>query len=91
MFAVVRHTPVLRAQWLARCDTYADMVAGSLRDRLAVADDPVGVDLAAGASIGLMTTVIDRFTDAPRQRLADVLDTAFERFVHGFGERPPQP
>lgn len=91
LYAVVRRTPVLRARWLARCNTYTDMVADSLRARLTVQSDPVVADLAAGALIGLMTTVIDRFADTPRDTLADVLDTAFDRFVHGFGDRPRRP
>ena len=88
LFAVVRRTPVLRARWLVRCNTYTDMVADSLRGRLAAQSDPVVADLAAGALIGLMTTVIDRFADTTPDTLADVLDAVFDRFVHGFGDRP---
>ena len=87
LFAVVRRTPVLRARWLARCNTYTDTVAECLRDRLAPQGDPIVADLAAGALIGLMTTVIDRFADMESEALAGVLDTVFDRFVHGFGDR----
>lgn len=91
LYAVVRRTPVLRARWLARCNTYTGMVADSLRGRLAVERDPIVADLAAGALIGLMTTVIDRFSDTASDVLAEVLDTAFDRFVRGFGDWPRRP
>ena len=87
LFAVVRRTPVLRARWLARCNSYTDMVADSLRSRLPGQNDPVVADLAAGALIGMMITVIDRFAESTSDTLADVLDATFDRFVHGFGDR----
>ncbi len=84
LFAVVRRTPALRARWLARYNRYTDLIASCLRERLGEADNAVTADLGAGALIGMMTTVVDHFADTSSEQLAEILDTSFVRFVHGF-------
>ncbi len=87
LFAVVRRTPVLRARWLSRYNTYTDLIASCLRGRLGEADNSVGADLGAGALIGMMTTIVDHFADASSEQLTEILDASFVRFVHGFTSR----
>ena len=89
LFAVVHRTPVLRARWLDRAHAEQARLALALARRLPSS----GVaDLAAGALVGTMTTVIEVWAEKPegvplRQRVVEAL----ELLARGFGLAEPGP
>ncbi|MGO9961916.1 MAG: TetR family transcriptional regulator [Acidimicrobiales bacterium] len=87
LFAVVRPTPPLRAQWLALCNAYTERIAASLGPRLGATEDPMVADLAAGALIGMVANVLDHVSEMSAEQLAHILDESFVHFVNGFGNR----
>lgn len=84
LYALVSHTPTLRARWLARWNTYTKIITDSLRERLPTTGDPHTAELAAGALVGMMTTIVDGYIQGPPGRLFHLLDVSFEALVKGF-------
>lgn len=84
LYAVVTRTPALRARWLARWNTYTAIITDSLSERLPTAEGHTA-ELAAGALIGMMTTIVDGHIHEPTGRLFDLLDAAWHALVNGFG------
>jgi AcrR family transcriptional regulator len=87
LFAVMRPTPPLRAQWLALCNAYTEQIADSLGRRLGATQDPMVADLAAGALVGMVANVLDHVSELSSGQLAHILDESFAYFVNGFGSR----
>lgn len=87
LFAVMRPTPPLRAQWLALCNAYTEQIADSLGRRLGATADPMVADLAAGALVGMVANVLDHVSELSSEQLAHILDESFVYFVNGFGSR----
>jgi AcrR family transcriptional regulator len=94
LYVVVTRTPALRARWLARWNTYTAIITDSLSERLPTAEGHTA-ELAAGALIGMMTTIVDGHIHEPPGRLFDLLDSACHALVKGFAPTdtvsPPSP
>ena len=84
LYALVSRTPALRARWLARWNNYSEIITGSLRERLPPAAGPQLAQLAAGALIGMMTTIVDGYIHEPPSRLFDLLEASCQALVKGF-------
>ena len=95
LYAVVTRTPALRARWLARWNTYTAIITDSLNERLPPNAGQHTAKLAAGALIGMMTTIVDGHIHEPPSRLFDLLDSACHALVKGFAPTdtvsPPSP
>lgn len=84
LYGVVTRTPALRARWLARWNTYAAIITDSLSERLPTSTGQWTAQLAAGALIGMMTTIVDGHIHEPPDRLFDLLDQSCQALVNGF-------
>jgi AcrR family transcriptional regulator len=87
LFAVMRPTSPLRAQWLVLCNAYTEQIGDSLGQRLGATADPIVADLAAGALVGMVANVLDHVSEMSSEQLAHILDESFVHFVNGFGSR----
>jgi len=85
LITIMKQTPALRAQWLVRCNTYTERIAVSLGRRLDTTEVPMVADLAAGALMGMVISVVDRVPEMPAEDLTRSLDQSFTCFVSGFG------
>lgn len=84
LYAVVTGTPTLRARWLARWNTYTAIITDSLKERLPPTGGPHNAQLAAGALVGMMTTIVDGHIHEPPSCLFDLLDSSCHALVNGF-------
>lgn len=93
LYAVVTRTPTLRARWLARWNTYIEIVTASLRRWLPPTGDAHSAELAAGALIGMMTTVVDGYIHEPPSRLDELLESCWQALINGFASpaHPAEP
>jgi AcrR family transcriptional regulator len=85
-FRVVMRTPALRSFAHEHFNEHRDEFAKVFATRLGLTADSLAPQVMATAVSGVMWTVIDRWVDedAPPQRLADLLDEAFDLLATGL-------
>jgi AcrR family transcriptional regulator len=86
LFGLVRRTPVLRTRWLARRTDDQEALAEILAERLGAGPESPIPLLAAGAMIGVLTTIFEFWVEHldEAERLA-LIDEAIDALVDGFG------
>jgi AcrR family transcriptional regulator len=86
-FRLVMQTPSLRLFAHEHFNAHRDEFAHVFATRLGVADDALAPQIMATTVSGVIWTVIDRWVDegAPPERLAVLLDEAFDLLSSGLG------
>ena len=86
LFGLVRRTPVLRTRWFVRRTDEQEALAEILADRLGTEPGSRIPLLAAGAMIGVLTTIFEFWVEhLDEAEVLGLIDEATDALVDGFG------